>query len=123
MQILKSTLLAVTLAFPALAQVQVQIQIPTITFGVPPALVVVQPGVQVVEDYDEEIFFVDNFYWVRRGPRWYRTTDYRGGWVAVDGRVPRALVRMPPGRYRHYRHGDHDHGHHGGGHGKHHRGH
>ena len=77
---------------------EISIQLPTITFSAPPPLVVVQPGVQVVEDNDEEVFFVDNYYWVRRGPRWYRTRDHRGGWVVVDGPgVPPSLVRLPPG--------------------------
>ncbi|MGV3624766.1 MAG: hypothetical protein ACO1OB_28360 [Archangium sp.] len=88
------------------AQVQVVVDAPTITFGAPPPLVVVQPGVQVVEDSDDEIYFVDNVYWVRRGPRWYRSSSYRGGWVVVDGpRVPAAIVRLPPGQYRHYKRG------------------
>ncbi|PZR05372.1 MAG: hypothetical protein DI536_32375 [Archangium gephyra] len=88
------------------AQVQVVLPAPTITFGAPPPLVVVQPGVQVVEDYDDEVYFVDNVYWVRRGPRWYRSPSHRGGWVVVDGPgVPPALVRMPPGQYRHYKRG------------------
>ncbi len=92
------------LAAPALAQIEVSVQLPTITFNAPPPLVVVQPGIQVVEDHDDEVFFVDSFYWVRRGPRWYRTRDYRGGWVVVEGaRVPPTLVRLAPGQYRHFK--------------------
>lgn len=89
----------------SLAQVQVVVDVPTITFGAPPPLVVVQPGVQVVEDYDDEVYFVDNVYWVRRGPRWYRSRDYRGGWVVVERGVPTTLVKLPPGQYRHYKRG------------------
>jgi hypothetical protein len=101
----KLLLLALLVASPALAQIEISVQLPTITFNAPPPLVVVQPGVQVVEDHDDEIFFVDSFYWVRRGPRWYRTRDYRGGWVVVEGaRVPPTLVRLPPGQYRHFKH-------------------
>lgn len=99
-------LLASVVALPAFAQVQISVQLPIITFNAPPPLVVVQPGVQVVENNDEEVFFVDDFYWVRRGPRWYRTKDHRGGWVVVDGPgVPPSLVRMPPGQYRRYKPG------------------
>lgn len=90
------------LASVASAQVVVQLPVPQIVFPAPPPVVVVQPGVQVVEDYDEEVFFVDNVYWVKRGPHWYRARDHRGGWVRVDA-PPGALVRITPGRYRHYR--------------------
>jgi hypothetical protein len=98
--------LAALVALPAFAQVEVSIQLPSITFSAPPPLVVVEPGVQVVEDNDEEVFFVNESYWVRRGPRWYRAKDHRGGWVVVDGPgVPPSLVRMPEGKYRRYKHG------------------
>jgi len=87
------------LAQPASAQAQVQI-----TMGLPvvlPPMVAVQPGVQVVSELDEEVYFVDGWYWVRRGPHWYRTHDHRGQWVwVVPARVPVRLVRIPPGRYR-----------------------
>src|SRR5205823_5171874 len=91
------------LASPAHAQVQVQI-----TLGLPvvlPSMVVVQPGVQVVSELDDEIYFVGGWYWVRRGPHWYRTHDHRGRWLWVEPRyVPAALVRIPSGQYRHIRH-------------------
>jgi len=87
------------LARPATAQVQV-----LITLGLPavlPPMVVVQPGFRVVSELDEEVYFVDGWYWVRRGPHWYRTHDHRGQWVwVVPSRVPATLVRIPPGRYR-----------------------
>lgn len=95
-------------ASTALAQVQVQINlpVPTITFPAPPPLVVVQPCVQVVEDNDDEIFFVDSWYWVRRDGRWFRTKRHDGGWVAVEERaVPRTIAVVPAGQYRHWRRG------------------
>lgn len=96
--------LASVVALPAFAQVEINVQLPTITFSAPPPLVVVEPGVQVVEDNDEEVYFVDNYYWVRRGPRWYRTRDHHGGWVVVDGPgVPAAIVRVPEGKYRRFK--------------------
>lgn len=99
-------LIASVVALPAFAQVEISIQLPSITFSAPPPLVVVQPGVQVVEDNDEEIYFVENYYYVRRGPRWYRTRDHRGGWAVVDGPgIPPTLVSMPAGKYRRYKHG------------------
>jgi hypothetical protein len=94
------------LASPALAQVQlsVQIPVPTVRFEAPPPLVVVEPGVQVVEDYGEEVFFVDGWYWLRADGRWYRSRHHRGGWVFVEPRyVPSRIVQVPPGRYKHWK--------------------
>ncbi len=89
------------------AQVDVQIRVnfPVIRFETAPPLVVVSPGVQVVEDYDEEIFFVSGWYWYRWQGGWYRRRNYQAGeWVVVaPARVPRTLVRIPPGHYKHYK--------------------
>src|SRR6476469_1650203 len=54
---------------------------PIVRFEAPPPMVVVQPGVQVVRDCDDEIFFSAGWYW-HPGPNgvWYRTRSYRGGW-------------------------------------------
>ena len=115
---MKTTILALGLfiAAPALAQVHVTVGVPappvptvtvtapSVTFVRPPPLVTVEPGIQVVEDHDEEIFFHDDYYWLRRDGRWWRTRDHRGGWVVVEERVvPAPLVRVPPGHYRHHR--------------------
>jgi hypothetical protein len=95
---------AVFLSSIALAQVAVTVQLPTIRFEAPPPLVVVEPGVQVVQDYDEEVYFVDGWYWCRRDGRWFHTKDHRGGWVVAEERiVPVTIVKMTPGKYRHYK--------------------
>ncbi len=95
--------LVVVLGVPALARAQVALDV-RIGFPSPPPLVVVRPGVQVVPDYEEEVFFVSGWYWLRREPAWYRTRDYRGGWVMVRRRaVPASLVSLPPGHYKHWR--------------------
>jgi hypothetical protein len=93
------------LIFALLMQVQVRVAVPTVRFEVAPPVVEVQPGVMVVRDYGEEVFFVDGRYWMRTPDgRWYRANDYRGGWVVVEPRVvPAPIVRMPPGRYKHHR--------------------
>jgi hypothetical protein len=78
---------------------------PVVRFEAPPPLVEVEPGVQVVRDCDDEVFFSGGWYW-HAGPdgTWYRTRSYRGGWVVAPRRaVPVAIVRMPRGHYRHYR--------------------
>ena len=68
-----------------------------------------QPGVQVVEDFDEEVFFVRNRYWVRRGGHWYRAPGPRARFVHVEPRyVPATLVKMPPGQYVKYKKARHE---------------
>jgi len=93
---------AAALPHPAAAQVEV-----SISLGLPvrPAFVVVQPGVRVVEDYEEEVFLVSGVYWLRRGPDWYRAPRRGVAFVRVPPpRVPVALVRLPPpGHYKHWR--------------------
>lgn len=94
--------LVIVSAAPAPARAQVALDI-RIGFASPPPLVVVSPGIQVVPDYEEEIFFVDGWYWLRRDALWYRTRDHRGGWIVVPPRaVPASLVSLPPGRYKHW---------------------
>lgn len=90
----------------ALAQVNLQLQVvaPIIRFETAPVLVEVSPGVQVVPEYEEEVFFVDGWYWSRSGRAWYRTRDHHGGWVVVQrSAVPSTIVMVPPGKYRHYK--------------------
>lgn len=79
----------------------------SVTIGLPavlPPLVVVEPGVRVVPDSGKEVFFVDDWYWLRRSGAWYRAHDHRARFAYVEPRwVPPALVRIPPGHYRHWR--------------------
>jgi hypothetical protein len=90
----------------------------TFTMSLPavlPPLIVVEPGVSVVRDLDDEVFYVDGYYWARRDRGWIRAQDHRGTWVRVEERrVPGTLVKSPPGRYRQFRgqegRGDQDHG-------------
>jgi len=95
------------LIFALLVQVQVRVNVPVpvVRFEVAPQMVEVQSGVMVVQDHDEEIFFVDGRYWMHSGDgRWYRAADHRGGWVFVDSRaVPPRIGHLPPGQYRHYK--------------------
>jgi hypothetical protein len=82
----------------------VSVPLPVIQFRVAPRLVTVEPGVQVVPEYDEEVFFVGGAYYTRMDGRWYRARDYRGGWRPCEKRyVPARIVRYEPGRYRGYR--------------------
>jgi len=91
------------MALPGLAQAQASVQFSVNLPVVLPPLVVVEPGVRVVPGVEEEIFFVDGFYYVRHGNGWYRSRSHRGGWAWVEPRyVPARIVRLPPGQYRHW---------------------
>jgi hypothetical protein len=87
---------------PAAARAQVGVHI-DIGLPVAPPLVVVQPGIQVVEGFNEEVFFSGGWYWCRRGNAWYRARTPQAHFVWVDSRhVPMALQRVPAGRYRNW---------------------
>src|SRR4051812_49819797 len=44
-----------------------------------PDLVTVSPGVQVIADYDEPIFYSDGYYWRQYGGGWDPASYYTGG--------------------------------------------
>ena len=101
---MRSIALALSIMFlPAFARAQsvdIRVNLPAIL----PPMVVVQPGVQVVPEVQEEVFFHDGWYWVRRDHRWYRARDHRGGWILVpERRVPPRLVAIPAGHYRNWK--------------------
>lgn len=105
--------LALTFAAPALpaaAQVRVEVVVPRIHFEAAPRLVVVAPGVQVVPDYDHEVFFSGGWYWTWNDGHWFRAKTWRHPrWVRVKHRAVPAHVRgVPRGRYLHYRPARHD---------------
>jgi hypothetical protein len=67
-----------------------------------PDLVYVSPGVSVVADYDEPVFYSDNYYWRYNNNNWYRSNYYDRGWSYA--RPPIAVGRIQsPYAYRHYR--------------------
>jgi len=68
-----------------------------------PDLVDVGGGVRVIADYDEPIFYTDNFYWRFYGGTWYRSSVYNGGWVVYND-VPYSVRRIDrPHAYVRYR--------------------
>ena len=68
-----------------------------------PDLVDVGGGVRVIADYDEPIFYTDNFYWRFYGGTWYRSSVYNGGWVVYND-VPYTVRRIDrPQAYVRYR--------------------
>ena len=67
-----------------------------------PELVYVSPGVQVIADYNEPIFYSDNFYWRNDGGVWYRSPYHTGGWAIATPPPAVARIDQPRG-YVHYR--------------------
>lgn len=68
-----------------------------------PDLVTVSPGIQVIADYDEPIFYTGGFYWRHYDNVWYRSNAYTGGWSYVDS-PPVTIARIErPTIYAHYR--------------------
>lgn len=68
-----------------------------------PDLAYVAPGVHVIANYDEPIFYSHGYYWWNVDGYWYRSPYYTGGWTYVD-RPPVTVARIStPYRYRHYR--------------------
>jgi hypothetical protein len=67
-----------------------------------PELVYVSPGVQVIADYREPIFYSDSYYWRFSGNVWYRSSNHTRGWVRYQ--APAAVLRIErPSAYIHYR--------------------
>jgi len=68
-----------------------------------PETAVVQPGVQVVVGQDDEVFYTNHHYWLRRDGAWYHARHHSDPFVyAEHHNVPTALVNLPLGHYRHY---------------------
>src|ERR1044072_8472102 len=68
-----------------------------------PDMAYVAPGVRVIADYDEPIFFADGFYWYNSNGYWYRSHSDTNGWAYVE-RPPRAIISINrPYAYAHYR--------------------
>lgn len=94
--------LAAGLAAPTPAAAQVDVSA-VVRFSLPaaPPLVVIQPGVEVVRDHDDEVFVHQGTYYARRGDRWYRGRGPQAEFVYVEPRlVPEPVRRLPPGHYR-----------------------
>lgn len=79
-----------------------------ISFSTPPPLEEVAPGVRVVPDYDQEVFYANGAYWVQRDGGWYRAADFHGSdWApAAPAAVPEFIRAHRAGEYRHWHHND-----------------
>jgi hypothetical protein len=68
-----------------------------------PDLVVISPGVQVIANYDEPIFYSDNYYWRNEGGFWYRSANHTRGWARVEVAPVRIRAIAQPSAYVRYR--------------------
>lgn len=74
-----------------------------VVFVEAPPLVEIEPGVAVVSDYGQAVYFVDDAYWYSDGGVWYRTSHWNEPWVGVEvGAVPVTVVHRDPRAYVHY---------------------
>jgi hypothetical protein len=72
-------------------------------YATTPDLVAVSPGVHVVANYSEPVFYTDGFYWRYYDGFWYQSNNYATGWYYV-ARPPHAVLRIDrPYAYRYYR--------------------
>jgi hypothetical protein len=68
-----------------------------------PSLAYVSPGVYVVEDYDQPVFYSNNVYWRYNNGLWYQSRYHDRGFVYYS-RPPRAVVSIQrPYAYVRYR--------------------
>lgn len=69
----------------------------------PPQLVYVSPGVYVVRDYDEAVYYSNGYYWCQRGGVWYQTAYWGDPWVHVHvSVVPTTFVHAHHHTYVRY---------------------
>ena len=67
-----------------------------------PDMIYIGPGIQVIADYDEPVFYTDGYYWRYYDNTWYRSHTYTGGWIYAS--PPRPLLRIDrPHQYVRYR--------------------
>ena len=105
MAILRNTLMAIVMASAGFAGsgclggAQVRVT------ATSPRLVLVAPGVWVVEDYPRPVYYADGYYWQYIDGAWYRSSWYDDGFIRADITVvPRIVVRSHrPDVYVHYR--------------------
>lgn len=74
-----------------------------------PELVTISPGVQVVADADEPLFYSDGMYWLYRDNHWYRSDSYRGGFARVEySYLPQRIrvIEQPQTYVQYRRHGE-----------------
>lgn len=101
-----SMALAAIPAAPAMAQVSLSFNTPSLSIGVN---IPTYPDFEQVPDYPvyytpglaNNLFFYDGMYWLLEGDNWYASTWYNGPWQSVDAQgVPLFVLRVPVRYYR-----------------------
>jgi hypothetical protein len=101
MRTLHSVLFAVAVSGLAACTGSAQVHTTAEADYVQPQLVEVEPGVQVVADYDQPVFFSGGAYWRNDGGVWYRSRYHDREWVRAE--APVAVVHIQhPEVYVHY---------------------
>jgi len=109
-----ATLIAVSLAVPAPARSQVNVQV---NIGQPPPVIVAQPAMVMVPasqvyyapSYGSDLFLYGGRYYTVRDDRWFYAARPNAPWVSIAiGKVPSAILavpvtyyRVPPGHLKH----------------------
>ena len=79
--------------------VSVSVPLPPLVIPAPPGLVVI-PGSYVYypPGVEADIFFHHGYWYRPHRGRWFRAAEYNGPWLGIAiGRVPRAVIGVPPG--------------------------
>ena len=101
-----SMALAAMPAAPAMAQVSLSFNTPSLSIGVN---IPTYPDFAQVPDYPvyytpglaNNLFYYDGMYWLLEGDSWYASTWYNGPWQSVDAQgVPLFVLRVPVRYYR-----------------------
>jgi len=58
-----------------------------------PRLILIEPDVQVVADYDQPVFYSESYYWRYDNGVWYRSNNHLRGWVRFEA-VPARIRRI-----------------------------
>jgi hypothetical protein len=91
---------------PAVAQVSVQIGLPSVSIGINqpvyPRMVAV-PGYPVyyAPNGNSNYFFYDGLYWAYEGDNWYASSWFNGPWALVAPQLVPAFILRVPVRYYH----------------------
>lgn len=87
--------------YAGIAQAELNVNInlgpPPIVVSEPPHIVMIpQTGIYYVPNVSYDVFFYNGFWWSPRGDRWYRASQYKGPWGAVEhAYVPAHLLKVP----------------------------
>ena len=113
-------LIAASVAIPASARAQVNVQV---NIGQPPPVVVARPVMVPVQaspvyyapSHGSDLFFYDGRYYTVRDDHWFYAARVNSPWVSIAiGKVPPVILavpvtyyRIPPGHLKHAKGGHH----------------